>query len=180
MRRKIHRFVFVLAAALALAPSPAVAGAVDAAGPTPDLTAPRDTMSPCACAANPRCWRVVMLIDAKMTGIHKEEVEKALPNRFFPDTLTFTMRRPSSDGHFLIVKCGSARRPCPEKRDVLEARLIKASILESLPLNQPKGAFFDPETFQITDGGEKVFIKLKQCKASLLDELAAVVLAPAE
>jgi hypothetical protein len=168
----------MLASGLLLSPAAARGG--EAGAPGPDLSAPRDTMSPCACAASFRCWKVAMQIDAKLVGLHQEEVEKAMPNRFFHDTVTFTMRHPSSDGHFLIVKCLPNRRLCPDRRDVLEERLIKASILESLPMNLPEGALYDPTTFKISPAGEKAFSALKLCRKTLLDELAAVVMKSGE
>ena len=133
-------------------------------------------MSPCACAAKKRCWSLVMTADAKMVGLREQEIEGALPNRFFPATLTFVLHRPTEDGHFLIVKCGSARRACTDKRDVLEERVIKSGLLASLPIDQTEGKLFDPATFKLTAAGEKTFDSVKQCRKALLEELAAVVL----
>jgi len=136
----------------------------------------RPDASPCACAAKKRCWGVVMMVYQKKVGLSKEEVEKGLPNRFFPATVTFALRRPTEDGHFLTVECGSGRLPCTDKREELERRLIMASFLGSLPLNLPDGTLYDPLTWRISERGEKTFAEVKSCRKGLLPELAAVVL----
>jgi hypothetical protein len=138
----------------------------------------RPDASPCACAAKKRCWGVVMMVYQKKVGLSKEEVEKGLPNRFFPATITFALRRPTEDGHFLTVECGSGRIPCTDKREELERRLIMSSFLGSLPLNLPEGTLYDPLTWRISERGEKAFAEVKSCRKGLLPELAAVALGP--
>lgn len=159
-----------IAAALLLA---SVLGTAPARAEEPDE---RPAAAPCACAAKKRCWNVVMMVYAKKAGLSKEEVEKGLPNRFFPATVTFALRRPTEDGHFLTVECGSGRLPCTDKREELERRLIMASFLGSLPLSLPEGTLYDPLTWRISERGEKTFAEVKSCRKGLLPELAAVVL----
>jgi hypothetical protein len=178
-----------LALLVLLAPAAARAGELEFDKPSAGLvfnlddssgiTPPSDeeTRSPCACAASKRCWKVVMTMDAKLFSLREEEVEKALPNRFFPAALTFTLRRPTRQGHFLVVKCGPEKRTCADKRDILEERVIKSSLLASLPLNLPEGTLFDPTTLKLTEAGEKTFVQVKSCRKPLLAELAAVVTA---
>ena len=117
-----------------------------------------------------------MTVYRKKIGLSEEEVEKAMPNRFFPRTLTFALRRPTEDGHFLSVECGSGRVPCTDKREELERRLIMSGLLASLPLDLPEGALFDPATWKISERGEKTFAEVKRCRKGLIPELAAVVL----
>lgn len=136
------------------------------------VKAPEPAQSPCACAAKRRCWGVAMAVYRKRVGLSKEEVEGGLPNRFFPATLTFALRLPTEDGHFLSVECGAARIPCTDKRDQLERRLILSSLLGSLPLYLPEGTLFDPITFGITARGEKTVAELKTCRKTLMKELA--------
>ena len=141
------------------------------AAPAPD--------SPCVCAGKPRCWNLVMIGYQTRVGLSKEEVEKGLPNRFFPQTLTFVMRRPTEDGHFLIVECGPRRIPCTEKREELERRLIMASFLGAVRPNFSEGTLFDPATWKISPLGEREFSAVKACRKGLSAELAEVVLADA-
>ncbi|MFI5345148.1 MAG: hypothetical protein ACHQ51_02125 [Elusimicrobiota bacterium] len=157
-------------AVLALAAVPARAGKPDGPGDA----AP--AQSPCACAAKRQCWNMAMFVYGKRVGLSKEEVEKAMPNRFFPRTLTFALLRPTEDGHFLSVECGNARVPCTDKREELERRMIVSDILGSVPPALPEGTLYDPETWRITERGEKTFAELKSCRKGLAAELAAVVL----
>lgn len=132
--------------------------------------------TPCACAAKKRCWNLVMTGFARRVALSEEEVEKGLPNRFFPRTVTFVMRRPSEDGHFLIVECGPRRVPCAAERGELERRMIMVDILASLPLFVPEDTLFDPVTWVVSERGEKEYAELKTCRKGLSAELAAVVL----
>jgi hypothetical protein len=133
-------------------------------------------MSPCECAAKKVCWKLVLGVDEEVLGLYKREVEGGLPNRFFPGTLTFVPRRPTSDGHFLIVQCGPGHRPCTDKRDILEERLIKSAFLKAISGKTNEDSLFDPKTFQVTDPGEQLFAKVRQCRKTLLLELAAIAL----
>lgn len=160
----------LLLAAL-LTPAPALAARARSA-PAPSLSGE----SPCACAAKRRCWSLVMTAYEKKVGLCREEVDGGLPNRFFPASVTFALRRPTEDGHFLTVECGSGRVPCTDKREELERRLIMASFLGSLPLNLPEGTLYDPVTWRISERGEKTFAEVRRCRPDLLPELAAVVL----
>jgi hypothetical protein len=152
-----------LAAALAAPPARAVGPATG-----PD--------APCACAAKKRCWNLVMIGYERRIRLSEEEVEKGLPNRFFPRTLTFVLRRPTEDGHFLNVECGSKRLPCTTEREQLERRLIVSSFLGSVLPSTAEGALFDPMTWRISDAGERAFAEVKSCRKGLVAELAAVVL----
>lgn len=140
------------------------------------VPAPPPSESPCSCAAKKKCWKVAMIVYRKRVALSKEEVEGGLPNRFFPATTTFALRRPTEDGHFLSVECGAARIPCTDKRDELERRLILSSLLGSLPLNLPEGTLFDPDTFRVSARGEKTIAELKTCRKTLMQELAEGVL----
>jgi hypothetical protein len=140
------------------------------------LAAPGAAESPCACAAKKRCWNLVISAYRRKTILSEEEVEKSLPNRFFPGTHTFALRRPTEDGHFLAVECGAARIPCTDKREELERRLIVSGLLASLPLSLPEGTLYDPATWKISVRGEKTFSEVKSCRKGLIRELAAVVL----
>jgi hypothetical protein len=150
-----------------------LAASARAAEPESGAPAPQ---SPCACAAKRQCWALVMTVYRKRVGLSKEVVEKAMPNRFFPKSLTFALRSPTEDGHFLSVECGTARVPCTDKREELERRMIVSDILASLPLSLPEGTLFDPETWRISERGEKTFSELRTCRKGLVPELASVVL----
>lgn len=150
-----------------------------AAKPAPKtLTAAPESpkRTPCECAANPRCWGIAMAGFAQKAGIAKTEVEGALPGRFFPAAWTFALRKPTTDGHFLLVQCGPERRPCEDKRDELERRLIVSRFVTSLPLYEPEETLADPVSWVPTDRGEAVWAEVKQCRKGFLEEVAVVVL----
>ena len=117
-----------------------------------------------------------MVAYRRRVSLSTEVVEKAMPNRFFPQTITFALRHPTEDGHFLTVECGAARVPCTDKREELERRMIVSNLLGSLPLATPEGTLYDPESWRISDRGEKTFAELKSCRRGLVPELAAIVL----
>lgn len=132
--------------------------------------------APCACAASRRCWGGVLAAYRRRTAAEQETVRRARPNRFFPRSYAFALRAPTDDGHFLSVECGAARIPCTDKREELERRLIVAGLLGALPLGLPEGTLYDPETWRVSERGEKAFAALRACRPGLSGELAAIVL----
>lgn len=160
--------LFVLAGGRAAAEDLALKKPGPAVAAKPVSTAAPAKESPCECAAKKKCWKNVMSFFRLNAQTSKDEIEKALPNRFFPDTLAWSLAHPDKDGHFLRVQCGDRRKACDEQTFELEKRLIISSLLKTLGEKH-----FDPETWVIDAKGYEIFDKLKQCRPGLLRELAA-------
>lgn len=154
--------------ALLLSASPASA-APRTAAPPPAAVPDKPTV--CGCLENRVCWGALQQTFGQVFGLKKVEIEGALPGRFFPGTLAWAMPEPDKDGRFLTVECGAARVPCRENAEVLERRLLAASLLSALPLPPPPTLYFDPRTWEVRGPGVQALVEAKQCRPTLWDEL---------
>jgi hypothetical protein len=138
---------------------------------SPSHAGPVATLETESFLGDERSWRIIeegypMLLKGRLT-----EVEGAMPGRFFPKTNVFALDHVSK-GHFLKVVCLEKKpRPCPEKRTVLEARIVAATFLEAAPRTVQLHDLFDPESFALTPLGESTLAKAEAAYPDLWPRL---------
>lgn len=118
------------------------------------------------CLAKKACVAAFEAAFGVVNGAFMQEVEGALPGRFFPGTLVWGLVPPAG-GHFLEVNCvvsGTRQRPCPQYQDDMERRFFEAAVLQSLPTAEPKAALFHPLTWEVTSEGRRILEKVRKRK----------------
>lgn len=131
--------------------------------------------SPCECVKRKMCWAAVLAAYKMNTRTARNEVEGALPNRFFVDSEAVALERPDAEGNFLLVRCGADHAVCGDKRDELQRRLIFTSFLSALPVDRSEGILFEPRTWALTENGERIVAKVRHCNSSLLGQLVGTL-----
>lgn len=169
----------ILAALLTAAPVPAAAASTTTAvAPTTAAVTPIGQFkgrNECQCLKDKFCWSLVLTGFSEILNMRFSEIEAALPNRFFPNSLASTLSAMDANGDFLRVTCGPSRAPCDGNRDELEKRVIYSAFFEALPERSKARPTFDRETWAITDDGEDVMKKAKKCRPGLMGELMVVL-----
>lgn len=146
----------LLASLLLLAASAARAAETDAAAVAAGAAADR-------CWTDKRCWERTQAAFGKLFSLHLRELAAALPGRFFPGTTTFVKERVDDEGHFLRVERieNGSKTPAPEQRDQLEENVTLLTLLESLPIKQKPGLWFDEGDWAVTPAGHQVVTRLQ-------------------
>lgn len=89
-----------------------------------------------------------------------QEVEAALPGRFFADTVTYAEKSMDLEGHFLKVDCLSENSCSKANREILEERILSVGLLMSLPMKASlRGQCYHPQTWALTAAGESVLAR---------------------
>lgn len=130
------------------------------------------------CLKNGTCSGLFWMAVGEVVGAHLREVEGAAPGRFFPETVTFVLRRMDEEGNFLTVLCILKDRrqvPCPDKRDKLQKRFLDASALQAIPAGEPKERLFNQMTWKKTARGAELLAKLQRHYPDFWARMARIV-----
>ena len=126
------------------------------------LAAPQDKTTAAGteiedCLRDKKCRGLVETTFREMFPILLQEVEAALPGRFFNGTVTYAEKHMDTEGHFLKVDCLNAEESSCSKanREILEERILSVGLLMSLPLKESaRKQCYHPETWTMTALGE--------------------------
>lgn len=130
------------------------------------------TLSLDECLKSKPCLALIEAGFNQVYGLHLKEVEGAPQDRFFKGTLTFALREPDADGHFLKVICSDlSAASCAMTRNALEERLLSATLLQALPIGIPKPRLYDGMTWVPTTLGKQCVAKVKNEVPALWDRL---------
>jgi hypothetical protein len=142
------------------------------------IAAPVSPLSLDDCLRSAACWgltKQAFVMDFK-TRLH--EIEGADPGRFFDKTMVYALGDMDQDHHFTRVSCftsASQTTPCPQFRDAMENRIVSMCLLESLPIETPHDALFDPRTWEIRSLGKEYLQKVKKRRPRCWSEIAVLV-----
>lgn len=107
-------------------------------------------------------WNIIATGFDEVFKLRNREIESAEPGRFFPGAVAFALGRIDESGHYLMLNCGSAGS-CGSKRDVLEDRLVFATLLEVVRTPKvTKDQLYDSRTWELTPLGEQYLEKLRK------------------
>lgn len=119
------------------------------------------------CVRQAACWNLVRASFAEIFPAMKTEAEGSEPERFFPGVVVFSGADPGT-GHLLqlrkIRRGGGMGAETKAERDELEARLVAAALLSSLPREEGLVPLFDERTWEPTPAGKKVLKRLETAK----------------
>lgn len=119
------------------------------------------------CVRQAACWNLVRASFAEIFPAMKTEAEGSEPERFFPGVVVFSGADPGT-GHLLqlrkIRRGGGMGAETKAERDELEARLVAAALLSSLPREDGIVPLFDEKTWEPTPAGKKMLKRLEAAK----------------
>jgi hypothetical protein len=173
----------VLAAAVLLAHAAAAQPAAESTGALKQIGAFEEasgekliaTMTVEQCVRDAKCWGLVKTMFGRQFGIARTKVDGALPGQFFPDTTTFSLRAAvKGTGHYLYVLCGrdlKKRRPCADKRDLLEKRVFEYAMALALPGGGRPEDLADLETLKVTPQGKLLISRAEGARRGFRQEL---------
>jgi hypothetical protein len=102
---------------------------------------------------NPQAWRNVETAYREIFRLHLRQVSSAKMGQIEPG-VHLTVRVPmGGDSPWIEARCGRPQRQCPDRAEIVEKRLMAASLLRSLPTGYDAAELFDPKTFAIRDRG---------------------------
>lgn len=100
-------------------------------------------------------WRHISTGFMEVFKARNTEIEAAEPNRFFPGAVAFALGRIDAGGHFLMLNCGSSDI-CATKRDMLEDRVIFATLLDVIRTPKvKKDQLYNGRTWELSPLGDK-------------------------
>jgi hypothetical protein len=101
-------------------------------------------------------WSLVSTGFMEVFKLRNREIESAEPNRFFAGSVAFALGRIDESGHYLMLKCGSSDA-CSTKRDMLEDRLVYATLLEVVRTPKvTKDQLYNASTWELTTLGASI------------------------
>ena len=113
-----------------------------------------------------RSWGLIRMAYAQILPTRLKEIEGSRRGHFFAKADASALKTPEN-GHFLRVICDAGgKKParCDGKRDLLEARVMAATFLESAPRTHKPEELFDAATFELTPLGLAMMNKAeKKC-----------------
>src|SRR5438270_13237685 len=109
-----------------------------------------------------RSWGLIRMGYDQILRMRLKEIEGAPSNRFFPHSEVSVLDH-MENGHFLKVSCGAggALVPCPDKRSLLEARVVVAVFLEAAPKTRRIDELVRSKTFELTPQGQKTISRVE-------------------
>jgi len=108
-----------------------------------------------------KSWRLIRIGYSAILPVRLKEIEGAMPGRFIPKAEVVVLLR-MKKGHFLKVTCDAgtdAAAECPDKRNLLEARVVAAAFLESAPRTHKMEELVRPTTWELTPLGRRTLEK---------------------
>jgi len=122
-------------------------------------------------------WGLISTGFLEVFKLRNREIESAEPNRFFQGSVAFALGRMDETGHYLMLNCGSSAT-CSTKRDMLEDRLVFATLLEVVRTPKvTKDQLYNARTWEVTSLGEQYLEKLRKRYPDLSARLGKLVLA---
>lgn len=122
--------------------------------------------------ASEKSWRIIRYGYAQILPGHLKEIEASMPGRFFPGATVSALDH-MDKGHFLKVVCGQGETaaPCPDKRNLLEARVVAATFLEAAPKTHRIDELVDMKTFSLKPLGRSTIAKCEKAAPDFWDRL---------
>lgn len=102
-----------------------------------------------------------------------QEVEAALPGRFFEGTVTYAEKHMDAEGHFLKVDCVSENSCSKATREILEERILSVGLLMALPIKDSvRKQCYHPETWALTALGESMITRAQTASRDIKTRIA--------
>jgi len=125
----------------------------------------------------PMSWGVTSKGFVVMFRHRKAELESTEPNRFFPGTVAFALESLDGSGHYLLLKCPGSDGTCLTKRDMLEERMVYATLLEVVRTKAPKALLYNASTWEVTSLGNRHLAELRKRYPDLNTRLGRLIVA---
>lgn len=168
---RLYITVLVILSGLLLSLTPPAPAAPKKARPAPKVSDSDSEDIP------QQSWSLTATGFIELFKLRNKEIEAAEPNRYFPGSVAFALGRIDESGNFLMLRCRTGASSCGSKRNVLEERIVSATLLEAVRTKAPKDQLYDKRTWALTPLGEKYMEKLRKRYPDLSTRLARLVAA---
>lgn len=125
------------------------------------------------CLRDRKCRALVEISFQKIFPLLLQEVEAALPGRFFEGTVTYAEKSMDLEGHFLKVDCLSENSCSKANREILEERILSVGLLMALPIKDSiRRQCYQPQTWALTALGESMIARAQTASPDIKTRIA--------